>query len=138
MAQLTAYTLREYDADYSQLFNTGFVKASAQIYRGSALGTQSNTAYVRQLVAGDSFQGFAEEDALGTTTDGAVTVGVRYKGAVTLTLSGAAVTDLGRDVYLSDGNTPTYTVGSNSYLGRVIRVQAANQVIVAFDATRAN
>lgn len=132
---LTAYTLLGYDQDNSQRYNTVLMKGnSATTYRGAAVGAQGSTGYGRTLVAGDVFLGFSEETVVATSTDGAVTCGVRSEGAVELAVPSAAVTDLNRDVFASDENTFTYTAGGNSLVGKVIRWVSTGKVIVAFNA----
>lgn len=133
MSQLTAYTLLEYDCNYSQLYNTQPVLHGITIYRGSAVGFSGG--YARQLVAADIFAGFAEETVIGdAATDGAQTVGVRSAGAVGLAVTSAAATDIGRDVYASDGATFTFTATGNTLIGKVIRWEATGKVLVAFNA----
>lgn len=111
------------------------VKDNVVIYRGSAIGLSAG--YARQLVAGDVFVGFSEQKVDNTVTghaDGFKTVPVRKYGVVPLTITGVAVTDVGSDVYASDGNTYTLTVGSNSFVGKVVRYVSSNLAMVQFNA----
>lgn len=131
MTQLSAALARTYElgdqTDHA-------VKQSAAIYEGSAVGLTAG--YARQLTAGDTFLGFAMEDVAAPSADGGATVRVLQKGKVVLTISSIAVTDIGKIVYASDGNAFTLTESTNSPIGRVVRVNATNQAVVAFDATR--
>jgi hypothetical protein len=66
--------------------------------------------YARQLTAGDTFVGFAEQHVNNSVaTDGAATIPVRRRGLIQLTITSVAVTDVGSDVYASDGATFTLT-----------------------------
>lgn len=123
-------------ADTKRVFELGEqttvpVKASAQIYIGSAVGFTSG--YARSLTAGDDFAGFALENKLGTT-DGAVTCQVSTHGQVSLAITSIAVTDIGKPVYASDDGTFTLTQGSNSKIGTVSRWVATGTAIVRYQA----
>lgn len=123
-------------ADLARPFETGPintlpVKASATIYRGSAVGLSSG--YARALVAGDAFQGFADAQVVeATAANGGAYVNVITKGLVEATITSVAVTDVGSAVYMSADGTFTLTKGSNSFVGNVYRYVAANTCIVAF------
>jgi hypothetical protein len=110
------------------------VKDNVVIYRGSAVGLTSG--YARQLTAGDVFGGFAEAKADNTITghaDGFINVPVRRFGYVQLSVASVAVTDIGADVYASDGDTFTLTATSNTFIGKVHRYISSGVAIVAFD-----
>lgn len=133
MAALTADTTRKYsDGPLNDLL----VKASSTIYRGDVIGLVSG--YARQLVAGDLFGGFATAKATGTASDGGVFVNALIEGEVELSISAAAVTDIGKAVFASDSNTFTFTAGSNTRIGAVARWVATGTVIVAFDGSRSS
>ena len=109
------------------------VLASATIYEGSAVGLSSG--YARALAAGDTFVGFACGKIVETTAvNGAAVVQVFKAGIVDLTITGVAVTDVGRYVYASDDGTFTLTQGANSYIGKVQRFVATNTASVEFAA----
>jgi len=113
--------------------NTLPVKASSEIFRGSAVGLSSG--YARALVAGDAFQGFADAYVKElAASNGSVFVNVITKGLIRETITGVAVTDTGAAVYMSDDGTFTKTKGSNSFVGNVYRYVAANTCIIAFIA----
>lgn len=110
--------------------------ASDIIYDGSAVGDNAS-GYGRPLVAGDKFRGFCVKrcDNLGGAA-GDLNINVRVRGKVELTVSGVAITDVGKAVYASDDNAFTLTETSNSYIGVITRYVSATRVVVAFDATR--
>jgi hypothetical protein len=109
------------------------VKASTCIYEGAAVGDDAG-GYMRGLVAGDPFRGFAlrKADNSATATDGYINVKLMTKGLVELTITSIAITDVGKDVYASADGTFTLTAGSNSYIGKVYRYVTTNTCIVAF------
>lgn len=132
MTQLTAATARIYvQGDIDDLP----VKASSAIYEGSAVGFVSG--YHRQLAATDEFAGFAMQDVASQTADGDAKVKVRKSGRVVVTVTSVAVTDVGKALFASDGNTFTLTQGTAAHVGRVTGVYGTNLAIVAFDANRA-
>lgn len=111
------------------------VKASTKIYEGAAVGDDA-AGYVRGLVAGDPFRGFAlrQADNSAVATDGAIKVRVVTEGKAQLTITGIAITDVGKPVYASADGTFTLTTGSNSKIGWVHRYVTTNTCIVAFSA----
>lgn len=135
MAQLSAAVARTYElGDFAHYG----VAASAAIFQGSAVGivpSSTSAGYARMLNAGDIFVGFAETDTVAPAADAGATTRVRKRGEVLLTIASVAVTDIGKPVYASDGDTFTLTIGSNSHIGRVVRVAGTNLAVVAFDAT---
>lgn len=126
---LSADTPRDYELGD---INEVPVKASTKIYEGAAVGMTSG--YARGLVAGDAFVGFAQRQAdnSGTATDGYIKCKVIKKGVVKLTISGIAVTDIGKCVYASADGTFTLTEGSNSPIGVVYRYVTTDTCMVAF------
>ena len=70
-----------------------------------------------------------------TATDGAATVRVRQRGKVLLTITSVAVTDIGKPVFASNGNTFTLTQTTSVHIGRVVRVAGTNLAVVEFDAS---
>ena len=128
---LSADTPRVYELGE---YNTFGVLASATIYEGSAVGLSSG--YARALTAGDPFIGFARRKAVeSTAVNGAVNVDVICKGLMQVTLTGVAVTDVGKAVYMSDDGTFTLTVGSNSFVGNVYRYVTTNTCVISFIAS---
>ena len=134
MGQLSAATNRSYDVPAE--YNHYGVADDVVIYRGSAVG--SLAGYARQLVAGDTFLGFAEETVDNTTTGhsaGGKQIQVRRWGQIQLSVASVAVTDIMADVYASDGDTFTLVAGSNSFVGKVHRFISSGVASVAFDTT---
>lgn len=102
------------------------------IYQGAAVG-DNGSGYGRPLNAGDPFRGFALKKCDNSAgAAGAKYIKVRRKGDVVLSISAAAITDVGKDVYASDDDTFTFTQGSNTRIGHVKRWISTGLVVVAF------
>lgn len=109
------------------------VLTAVKIYEGAAVGLQVSSGYARPLVAGDVFAGFAEDKYDNTSgASGAINCRVKDEGKAILAIASAAITDIGKAVYASDDGTFTFTQGSNSYVGRVVRWISTGNVVVAF------
>lgn len=108
------------------------VKATSQIYLGSAVGYTSG--YAQALVAGDDFAGFALENKLGGAGDGDVNCAVTKSGQVELAITSIAVTDIGKPVYASADGTFTLTQSTNSKIGTVSRWVSTGTAIVRYQA----
>jgi len=131
MSNLSANAVRVYEIGDT---NNLPVKASTEIWKGSAVGLTAG--YARMLSAGDVFGGFADEHVNNTiATDGAATINVRQSGRIQLSVANVAVTDIGADVFASDGNTFTLVAGSNTLIGKVHRYVSSGVAVVAFDVT---
>ena len=119
--------------------NDYLMAASATIYEGSLVG-DNGSGYARALVAGDPFLGHAYRQVIESTgSAGGATVKVRsgrYRAQVTI--SAIAITDVGKDVYGSADDTLTLTVGSNSFVGTVVRYVTTNTCVVEFQPQMAN
>lgn len=113
------------------------VAATTQIFEGCAVGDNAS-GYMRKLVAGDDFRGFCDRQADNSTgAAGDINVRVRREGCVRLPITSVAITDVDKPVYASDDNTFTLTATSNSYIGRILRVDAAaGTAIVAFEVDK--
>lgn len=112
------------------------VIANDIIYEGAAAG-DNGSGYVRPLVAGDPFRGFADQKADNTNgSAGDKTVRLRQKGFIQLAISGLAITDVGKAVYASDDDTFTLTQGSNTLIGYVTRFVSSGIGIVEYQAQR--
>lgn len=112
------------------------VIATDIIYEGAAVG-DNGSGYARPLQAGDPFRGFAlgkADNSVGAAGD--INVHLITRGRVQLTVSGVAITDVGKAVYASDDNAFTLTSSTNTYIGRVVRYVGSNTCIVEFDAAR--
>lgn len=112
------------------------VIASDIIYEGAAVG-ENASGYMRPLVAGDPFVGFAvrKVDNSGGSA-GDENVRLRQVGQVKLNITSLAITDMQALVYASDDDTFTLTKGANSLIGRVVRFISTGVCIVAFDAQK--
>lgn len=132
MSQLTADTVLAFESGADEADQP--VLDNIIIYRGSAVG--SSGGYARQLVAADTFLGFAQQKVDNTGTghaSGAKNVPLRRRGYVQLSVGSVAVTDIGKAVYASDGNTYTLTQSTNSRVGVVHRFISTGVAIVKFD-----
>jgi len=130
---LTADALREYEqGDLSDLP----VAASTLIYQGAAVG-ENSSGYMRGLVAGDPFRGFAlsQADNSATATNGYITVNVRQRGRIQLLITSLSITDIDKAVYASADGTFVLTPEGNTWIGTVIRYVSSGVGIVEFNAT---
>lgn len=112
------------------------VAAADIIFEGAAVG-ENGAGYSRPLVAGDAFQGFAEEKADNSVGGaGAIDVLVRRRGRVELAVTGAAsiTANDGPAVYAVDDDTFTLTAGANTKIGHVSRWVSSGVAIIEFDA----
>jgi hypothetical protein len=107
------------------------------IYAGAAVGEKDDTGTFRPLASADKFAGFCYEQADNTRTGhaaGEVNVKVHEKGYVVLSVTGVtAITDVGKDVYASDDDTFTLTVGG-SLIGRIVRWISSTKCVVYFES----
>ena len=117
--------IRGEQSEYSQ--------AAVAIYEGAILGDNAS-GYARGLVAGDAFIGHSLEyydNSAGSAGDHKIKrARGRYRLEVTLT--GVAITDVGKPVYASDDATLTLTQGT-SLVGVVDRYVTTNTAIVEFE-----
>jgi len=107
------------------------VASAATIYEGAMIGRNS-TGYARGLVAGDRFWGHSMEYIDNSAgSDGSRTV-KRLCGRYRLeaTLTGVAITDVGKEVYASDDATYTLTPSTNTRVGVVVRYVTTNTAVV--------
>lgn len=110
------------------------VLTASTLFAGSAVGESSSTGYVRALVAGDAFKGFAAEGVVNAGASGAARVPVIRQGELEATISGASVASLGDSVYMSDDGTFTLASTGNSLVGKVSRHISGTTVVVLFQA----
>jgi len=109
------------------------VIASDIIYQGAAVG-DNGSGYARPLQSGDPFRGFAIEKADNSAgSAGDINVQVKREGYVQLSVTSAAITDVGRPVYASDDATFNLT-GIGTKVGRIVRFVSSGVAIVEFDA----
>lgn len=112
------------------------VIAADIIFEGAAVG-ENGSGYMRPLVAGDPFVGFAERKVDNSTgSAGDADVRVRHSGQVKLNVASVAITDLGAPVFASDDDTFVLTQSTNSMIGRVVRFISTGVCVVGFDAGR--
>jgi len=129
MAQLTLDTPRVYEVEAD---NELGILAAVEIFEGAACGESSG--YIRQLVAGDPFRGFAVRGVDNTAgANGAKNIELNRKGVIKLAIASIAITDEGKSVYASDSNTFTLTATGNTRIGYVIRVESTGVALVAFE-----
>lgn len=125
---------REVDHYIDQEIRTLQVAASQHVYKGALIGLTTG-GYARPLSAGDAFAGIAYEEIDNTSgSDGDKSVRLYTLGDFGLSLTGAAITDVGRPVFASADDTLTFVSASNSYVGLVQDVIAGNQIILRIDA----
>lgn len=121
MAALSADTPRPYGSGVQPTFTSLPLSSAVTVYEGSAVGEATTTGIYRALVAGDTFVGFAHENAV-NPSGGAVRVKVRQRGTVRLTvLTASAVTQNGETVYASSSGDFTLASTSNSSIGKVVQ-----------------
>lgn len=124
--------------DKPRKFHTGIYRdlemiASDIIYEGSLVGL-NGSGYARPLQAGDQPIGFATKQADNSSgSAGDVKVRCQISGAIELTISGVAITDIGSAVYASDDDTFTTTAGSNSYIGRIVARPESDTALIEFN-----
>ena len=109
------------------------VIAADIVYQGAAVGDNAS-GYMRPLVSGDPFRGFALEKVDNASgAEGDLNVKLLVRGKVKLSVGSLAITDVGRPVYATDDNTFVLT-GIGTYIGHVHRYVSSGIGIVAFDA----
>ena len=111
------------------------VVASDIIYEGAAVGIVDASGHARPLTAGDKFAGFAEakaDNSAGAAAD--INVQVVRAGEVSLSVTGAVITDVGQPVYASDDDTFSFNPVGGSFVGFVKRFVSSGVAIVEFDA----
>ena len=133
MVQLTKDLTRTYELGD---INEYPILGGEVIYQGAAIGLEVASGYVRSLQAGDKFVGFAEDNInASNASDGEKNIRVKRRGSVTLELSGAVITDVGKSLYATDDNTFTLSsAGSSVYIGQISRHQYDSEIIVDFDS----
>ena len=131
MAALTAN--REVDRYVDQEIREYPVEGGAHIYKGAFVG-MSASGHAQGLVATNVFLGIACEEVDNTgLADGAKKVRVLSRGDFKEALSGVGQTKVGANVYASDDQTLTLTSTSNSLVGKVAAMPAANEIILRIE-----
>jgi hypothetical protein len=127
---------REVDHYVDQELRTYQIAAAKHIYKGAFVGLNS-AGYAQPLIAGDPFVGIAYEEMDNSGgADADKSLRVYTLGDFGFTLTGATVAHIGRPVFASADDTPTFTGAGNSYVGIVEDVITNNEVIVRTDAQR--
>ena len=110
------------------------VVADEIIYQGAAVGLVDASGHARPLTSADKFVGFAEIKA---DNDGGVAAAkdVRCfrKSMITLSVSGAVITDIDAPVYATDDNTFVFSPVGGVFVGFVRQFVSAGVVIVEYD-----
>lgn len=112
------------------------------IFKGAAVG-RNPAGYAKEFVPGDVLVGFADHEFKADTTDGARSlVGEQtlagqsnlritaYADNVTLPVSGAARSDIGKYVYATDDGTFAYTGHPDAIVGRVIDLDQSSGYVI--------
>lgn len=108
--------------------------AAETIYENGFVGVDP-AGYAKAFVPGDLFVGIATEEVDNSAGAAAAeTVKMVVSGAIEHTLSGAALTDIGKPVYATDDGTIALTGHPDAYVGRIERYTAASTVLVRMRA----
>ena len=132
MATLSADKQRDYELGDQ---NDIPVIASDIIYEGAAVGIVSASGHARPLAATDRFGGFAmakADNSSGSAAD--INVGVKKRGQIRLSVSGAVITDVGQPVYATDDNTFVFLPTGAVFIGYMKRFVSSGVAIVDYDA----
>lgn len=108
------------------------VKTAVTLFKG-AMAVTDATGYALPgaNTAGMFFQGIVQKQADNSGgASGAIPVIVERSDRFVMTMAGAAITDIGKDVYISDDTTLTLTVGNGIYVGKIVGLTGANLVEV--------
>lgn len=123
---------RELDRFVDQELRSYRVAASTHVYKGGFVGLNSS-GYARGLVASDACVGVAYEESDNSSgSNGDKSVRVFTMSDFQHTLSGAAITDIGRAVYASADDTITFDPSGNSFVGYVQDYLDTAKIILRF------
>lgn len=132
MANLTADRFdMEWTCD-TPVFQEFSVKATSPMFKGSGLCREAADGYARLVAASltnPSFLGFAERAVTSQASSGLVTVLCRVWDILKMpvaNLSGVAITDLDKTVYMSDDSTFTLTSTNNVAIGKLVNLTATH------------
>lgn len=134
MATLATDTPREFETGHDDFINEFGVVASDIIYDGAAVGFLNETATVQPLATGstiDKFAGFCVEKADNSAgAASAINAKLKEHHFPILSVVGAsAITDQGKDVYATDDNTFTLTIGG-VWIGTIARWISGTKCVV--------
>ena len=125
---------RDVDHYVDQELRSFQVANAKHVYKGAFVGLATD-GYAQPLAAGDPFVGIAYEEGDNTSgIDGDISVRVFTIGDFGLTLTGAAITDIGRAVFTSDDGTVTFDPAGNSFVGYVQDFITANEIVLRLHA----
>ncbi|MFO0971831.1 MAG: hypothetical protein U1A27_00115 [Phycisphaerae bacterium] len=135
MAALTAS--RDVDHYVDQELRT-YKMGAVKIYKGSLVGVVPSTGYARALAAGDIFVGLAYHEVDNSAgSAGDKSIKVYTAGDFAMTLTGAAITNIGQWVYATTDNDLTFSAAANAVrVGHMIDLPAANTIILRLDTRR--
>lgn len=140
MATLAADKPRTFEfVDVDQI-NELPVIASDIIYEGAGVGELNETGTVQPLATGstvDKFAGFCTEKVDNSAGAAAAKrCKLIEEGNIVVAVTGAsAITDQGKDVYMTDDDTFTLTIGG-VWVGKIKRWVTGTQCVVAFQCFR--
>ncbi|MDX2199257.1 MAG: hypothetical protein SF069_09850 [Phycisphaerae bacterium] len=106
------------------------IDLNVRIFKGSYVGRNRTTGFMRPLVAGDDFVGVAYRAADNTVagaTAGGLDARVLQSADIVATVSGVAAGDIGREVYATDDETLSLTGADSSFVGRIVALAGAGQ-----------
>ncbi len=156
MATLTANTPRVYSEDTPTDWYDYPVKANTRLFQGEAISKDAATGYAKSLGTGEDFLGFCEHEAnnltspgsgaafsgatIGDGTGGNITVNVRKRGSVILSVAAGGVlagsqADIDLTVYATDGNTFTGSSGGSAVaIGKIKDWLGGTDYLVEFES----
>ncbi len=114
------------------------VANAVHIYKGALVSAAAADGYAAPLTAGEAFLGIAYEEADNSSgADGAKKVRCFTQGDFVHALTAAARTNIGDAVYASAEDTLTFTSTANTYVGTMVGLNAANEIILRLDVQAA-
>ncbi len=105
-------------------------RAAETIYKGAFVGVDP-AGYAKSFEPGDLLVGISDgyiDNSAGAA--GAENVHVHTQGDLMFTLSGAALTDVGKLVYATDDNTISLTGHPDGYVGKIVHYMAADSAVL--------
>jgi hypothetical protein len=131
MATLASARPRTFETGHDEVLNGLPIIAADIVYRGAAVGELNDSGTFRPLASADKFGGFATDtidNAAGAAS--ALNIPVKEVSYIVLDVTGASsAADKGKDVYATDDDTFTLTVGGSS-IGTVHRWISGTQCVV--------
>lgn len=133
--RMTALTANaDVDRFVDQELRTFPVGAAEHIYRGALVGVDP-AGYLKAFVPGDPCVGIAYAESDNSSgSAGDLSCRVWVVGDFELTLTGAALTDVGKPVYAIADDAVAVTGHSDAFVGHVVHYLAANTALVRLKA----